>query len=57
MGWTDLVLIAKRNTKTRGIGLLNTPWKLVEALIYTSLSTRLQMHIMSSGPKEGRGRL
>ena len=33
MVWTALVLIPKGATNTRGIGLLETLWKVVEALI------------------------
>ena len=37
LGWEILVLIPKGTTDTRGIGLLDTLWKLVEALIDTCL--------------------
>ena len=37
LGWTALFLIPKGNTYTRGIGLLETLLKVVEALIDTSL--------------------
>ena len=36
-----MVLILKRETDTRGIGLLETMWKVVEALIETLLRTSL----------------
>ena len=35
LGWTGLGLITKGNTYTLGIGLLETLWKVVEALINT----------------------
>ena len=41
LGWTVLVLIPKGTTKTRGIGLLETLWKVVEALIDTCLRASL----------------
>ena len=44
LGWTVLVLIPKGNTDTRGIRLLETLWKLVEALINTRLRASLHMH-------------
>ena len=44
LGCTILVLILKGATNTRGIGLLETLWKVVEALIDTPLCARLQMH-------------
>ena len=44
LGWTILVLIMKGNTDTRGIGLLEKLWKVMEALIYTCLRASLHMH-------------
>ena len=44
LGWTVLVLIPKGTTDTRGIGLLDTLWKLVEELIDIRLRASLQMH-------------
>ena len=35
MGWTILVLILKGTTNTRSIILMETLWKVVEALINT----------------------
>ena len=35
LGWTVLVLIPKGTNVTRGIGLLETLWKVVEVLIDT----------------------
>ena len=37
LGWTVLFMIPKGATNTRGIGLLDTMWKVVEALINTCL--------------------
>ena len=44
LGWTILVLIPKETTDTRDISLLETLWKVVEALINTRLRAILQMH-------------
>ena len=44
LGWTVLVLIPKWTTNTRGIGLIDTLWKVAEAVIYTRLRTSLQLH-------------
>ena len=41
LGWTVLVLIPKGNTDIRGIGLLETLWKVVEALLDTCLRASL----------------
>ena len=59
LGCTILVLILKRTTNTRGIGLLETLWKVVESLIDTHLCASLQMHYVFHGfrPEEGQGRL
>ena len=46
LGWTVLVLILKGTTKTRGIELIETLWKVVEALIDTRLQASLQMHVV-----------
>ena len=54
-GWTVLVVIPKGTTNTRGIGLLETLWKVVEALVYTCLHTILQFHEVLHGFKAGRG--
>ena len=39
LGWMIMVLILKGTTDTRGIGLLETLWKVVEALIDTCLAS------------------
>ena len=41
LGWTVLVLIPKGTTYTWGIGILDTLWKVVEALIDTCLRASL----------------
>ena len=55
MVWKFLVLIPKRNTDTRGISLLETLWKVVEALIDTRLRARLQIQDVLHGFRYGRG--
>ena len=55
LGWTVLVLIPKGTTNTRDIGLLETLWKVVEALIETSIRASLQMHEIQHGFRAGRG--
>ena len=55
MGWTILVLILKGNTDTRGIGLLETLWKVVEVLVDTFLCASLQMHDILHGFRAGIG--
>ena len=41
LGWKILVLTPKGTTNTQGIGLLETLWKMVEALIDTCLCASL----------------
>ena len=53
--WTVLVLIPKGITNIRGISLLETLWKVVEALIDTRLLAILQMHNVLHGFRSGRG--
>ena len=43
LGWRILVLIPKGTNDTRGISLLKTLWKVVEALIGTCLRASLYM--------------
>ena len=50
-----LVLILKGTTNTRSIGLLDTLWKVVEALIDTRLRASLQMHNVLHGFRSRRG--
>ena len=56
MGWTVLVLIPKGTTNTREIGLLETLWKVAEALIDTHLRASLQFHDVLHGSRAGRGK-
>ena len=55
LGWTILVLIPKGTTDTIGIGMLETLWKVVEALIDTCLRASLQMNNILHGFRKGRG--
>ena len=55
LGWTILLLIPKSTTNTRGIDLLDTLWKVVEALIDTRIRASLQMHDVLHGFRSGRG--
>ena len=55
LGCTILVLITKGTNNTRGIGLLETLWKIVEALIDTRLCASLQMHDFLRRFRAGRG--
>ena len=49
LGWTVLVLIPKGTTETRFVGLLETLWKVVEALIDTFIIASLQFHYVIHG--------
>ena len=53
--WTVLFLIPEETTNTRGIGLLETLGKVVEALIDTRLCASLQLHDVFHGFSSGRG--
>ena len=55
MVWKILVLIPKVSTNTRGIVLLETLWKVVEALIDTRLCTRIHMNNVLHGFRSGEG--
>ena len=55
LGWTIPVLIPKGTTDTRGISLLETLWKVVEALIETRLCTSLQMYCFFHSFRAGIG--
>ena len=50
-----MVLIPKGTTDTQGIGLLETLWKVVEALIDTHLRSSLQMHDVLHRFRFGKG--
>ena len=53
--WMVLILIPKGTTDTRGIGLLETLWKVVEVLIDTCLRASPQMHKTLHRFREKRG--
>ena len=53
--YTVLVLISKGTTYTWGIDLLETLFKVVEALVDTRLRAILQCHNVLHGFREGRG--
>ena len=53
--WKIMFLIIKGTTTTRGIDLLETLWKLVEALIETHLHASLPIHNFLHGLRAGRG--
>ena len=53
--WTILVLTPKGNTDTRGIGLLESLWKVVEVIIDTFLRASVRLHNVLHGLSEGRG--
>ena len=55
LGWTFLVVIPKGTTDTRDIGMLETLWKVVGALINTGLCASLQMQGVLHGFSPGRG--
>ena len=50
-----MVLISKGNTYTRVIGLLETLWMVVEALIDTRICASLQFHDALNSLRSGRG--
>ena len=54
-GWTVLEFIFKGNTDTWCIGLLETLWNVVEALIDTRFRASLQLHNVLHGFLYGRG--
>ena len=54
--WTVLVLTPKGTTDTWVIGLIETPWKVVEVLIDTRLCARRQLHDVLHGFRDVRGR-
>ena len=55
LGCSVLVLIPKDATNTRSIGLLETLWKVVEALIDTRLCVSLQLHNVLHGFRDRIG--
>ena len=55
LGWIALVFIHKGTMYTWDIGILETLWKVVEALIDTCLRASLQFHEVIHGFQAGRG--
>ena len=55
LGWTILVLIKKGATKTQGIRMLETLWKVVDSLIDIRLHASLQKHDIIHRFRAGRG--
>ena len=55
LGFAVLVIIPKSTTDTHFIGLLETLWKVVEALIYTRIRVSLQFHDVLHEFQAGRG--
>ena len=55
LGWTILVLIPKGNTDTWRIGILETLWEVVEAIIDTCLRSIIQFHDVLHRFCTGRG--
>ena len=53
--WKILVFIPKGNTDTRGICILETLWKVLEAIIYTCLRASIRSHNVLHGFCVGRG--
>ena len=54
LGWTIQVLILKENMDTWGIGLLESLWKVVEAIIDTRLRSSVHLHNVPHGFHTGR---
>ena len=51
-----MFLISKGTTDTRGIGLLENLWKVVEALVDTGIGASLQFHGVLHGLRDGRAK-
>ena len=49
MVWKNLVLIPKGNTDTRGVGLLGSPWMVVEAIIDNHMGVSVHLHEVLHG--------
>ena len=54
LGWMITVLTPKRITNTWGISLLETLWKVVEAIINTRLNVCITFHDVLHGLLKGR---
>ena len=55
MEWTLFVLIPKGNSDTRGIGIMEVVWKVVEAVINTWIKSVVKFHDALHGFCAGRG--
>ena len=55
LGWTFMVLIPKGATNTRNIGLIDTLWEVLEALVDTCLCASLQLYGVLHGFRDRRG--
>ena len=55
LGWKILVIIPNGNTNTRRIGLLETLWKVVEAIVETRLRAIISFQDVLHGLRSGRG--
>ena len=55
LSWTILVLLLKGNVDTRGISLIEVPWKLVEAIINTWAKIAVKFHDILHGFYSNRG--
>ena len=54
LGWKILVFIPKINIDNRRIGLLETFWKVLEAIIDTNLKACITFHDVLHGFRSGR---
>ena len=54
MGWIILVLIPKVNAGTRGVGLSELLWKVVEEIIDTRLRESVILHDVLHGFRAGK---
>ena len=55
MGYTAMVMIPKVNVDTKGIGMLEAVWKVLEAAIDTRIKSVVQFHNVLQGFCAGRG--
>ena len=53
LGWTIIILTLKRITNTWGISLIETLWKVVEAIINTRLKVCITFHGVLHGLRKG----
>ena len=55
LGWAILFLIPKGNTDTWGIGLLESLWRVVEAIVDTCLRPSFCLHDILQCFRAGKG--